>query len=121
MSYIIVSLNLPRQILPDCFCATGEPVTIITILRTTKGYSDEESFTIRDSTYNTKFTQPSISDNSQYTWSATVCEGEASIIMTDSYEDGWDTGSNVEIKKGSTSLGVFRCSDGARETKTFTV
>ena len=120
MSYIIVSLNLPRQILPDCFCYTGEPVTI-TILRKTKGYSGEESFTIRDSTYNTKFTQPSISDNSQYTWSATVCEGDASIIMTDSSRDGWETGSNVEIKKGSTSLGVFRCSNGARETKTFTV
>ena len=68
-----------------------------------------------------RFRQPVVSDYQQYTWSVTLCKGVYTILMTDSDGDSWSSNSNVVIKKGSTTIGTFRCSNSQSTTSTFTV
>ena len=125
MLFIVASQNLKNKIaaiIPNCIippvCTTGQET--ITLIRTTKQYAGEEDFIIRDSNGYVKFRQRVVSDYQQYTWSATLCKGLYTILMTDSYSDSWSTGSNVVIKKGSTTIGTFRCSN-SHSTLSFTV
>ena len=118
-------MNLKNKIawcIPNCIplptCTTGEEV--ITFIRTTKRWADKEDFIIRNSNYVVYFRQPSVSNNQQYTWSVTLCKGINSIVMTDSHGNKWSTDSNVVIKKGSTTIGTFTCSN-SQSTSTFTV
>ena len=84
----------------------------ITIIRTTKSYASEESFKIMDG--NTiVYTQPSISNYSNYTWSISLCRKNYILVMTDSWDDGWSSGSSVEFKIGDTSIGSYRLSSGS--------
>ena len=126
MLFIVASQNLKNKIaaiIPNCIippvCTTGQET--ITIIRTTKQYAGEEDFIIRDSNGYVKFRQPVLSENKQYTWSITLCKGKHSILMTDSWGNKWSTDSNVVIKKGSTTIGTFRCSNSHSTTSTFTV
>ena len=109
--------------IPDCVaatvCNTGQET--ITLIRTTKDDADEEDFIIRDSNGYVRFRQPVLSNNQQYTWSVTLCKGVYTILMTDSFGDKWSTGSNVVIKKGSTTIGTFSCTNTHSTTSTFTV
>ena len=83
----------------------------ITIIRTTKSYASEESFKIMDG-YTVVYTQPSISTFQNYTWSITLVNKTYTLVMTDSYGDGWSIGSTVEFKVGNTSFGSYRLSSG---------
>ena len=84
----------------------------ITIIRTTKSYASEESFKIMDG--NTiVYTQPSISDSNTYTWSISLCRKNYILVMTDSWDDGWPSGSSVEFKVGDTTIGSYRLSSGS--------
>ena len=76
------------------------------MIRTTKNYSNQEDFIIRNTDFIVYFRQPSVSDNKQYTWSVTLCKGYYTIFMTDSF-NSWSSGSNVLIKVGSTTIGSF--------------
>ena len=122
--YIVASQNLKNKIaaiIPKCItpaCTTGQET--ITLIRTTKNWAYEEDFIIRDSNNVVRFRQPVLSENKQYTWSVTLCKGVYTILMTDSYGDKWSTDSNVVIKKGSTTIGTFTCSN-SQSTSTFTV
>ena len=125
MLFIVASQNLKNKIeaiIPNCVtppdCTTGQET--ITLIRTTKQYAYEEDFIIRDSNGYMKFRQPTLSNNRQYTWSVTLCKGVYTILMTDSYGDSWSSNSNVVIKKGSTTIGTFTCSN-SQSTSTFTV
>ena len=124
--YIVASQNLKNKIaaiIPNCVtppvCTTGQET--ITLVRTTKGWAYEEDFFIRDSNNVVRFRQPAISNNQQYTWSVTLCQGLCTILMTDSLGDSWSSNSNVVIKKGSTTIGTFRCLNSHSTTSTFTV
>ena len=124
--YIVASQNLKNKIaaiILNCItppvCTTGQET--ITLIRTTKSGAGEEVFIIRDSNGYRKFTQPTLSNYQQYTWSVTLCKGKHSILMTDSWGNKWSTDSNVVIKKGSTTIGTFRCSNSYSTTSTFTV
>ena len=126
MLFIVASQNLKNKIaaiIPNCIvppvCTTGQET--ITLIRTTKGWAYEEDFIIRDSNGYMKFRQPALSNDQQYTWSVTLCKGVYTILMTDSYGDKWSTGSNVVIKKGSTTIGTFSCTNTHSTTSTFTV
>ena len=126
MLFIVASQNLKNKIeaiIPNCVtppdCTTGQET--ITLIRTTKQYAYEEDFIIRDSNGYMKFRQPTLSNNRQYTWSVTLCKGVYTILMTDSYGDKWSTGSNVVIKKGSTTIGTFSCTNSHSTTSSFTV
>ena len=126
MLFIVASQNLKNKIaaiIPNCItppvCTTGQET--ITLIRTTKNWAYEEDFIIRDSNNVVRFRQPVVSDYQQYTWSVTLCKGVYTILMTDSNGNKWSTGSNVVIKKGSTTIGTFRCSNSHSTTSTFTV
>ena len=126
MLFIVASQNLKNKIaaiIPNCIvppvCTTGQET--ITLIRTTQSWVSEEDFIIRDSNGYMKFRQPALSDYQQYTWSVTLCKGVYTILMTDSYGDKWSTGSNVVIKKGSTTIGTFSCTNTHSTTSTFTV
>ena len=125
MLFIVASQNLKNKIeaiIPNCVtppvCTTGQET--ITLIRTTQSWVSEEDFIIRDSNGYMKFRQPTLSNNRQYTWSVTLCKGVYTILMTDSYGDSWSSNSNVVIKKGSTTIGTFTCSN-SQSTSTFTV
>ena len=125
MLFIVASQNLKNKIeaiIPNCVtppvCTTGQET--ITLIRTTKGWAYEEDFIIRDSNNVVRFRQPVLSENKQYTWSVTLCKGVYTILMTDSNGDKWSTDSNVVIKKGSTTIGIFSCTN-SQSTSTFTV
>ena len=124
--YIVASQNLKNKIaaiIPNCIippvCTTGQET--ITLIRTTKQYAGEEDFIIRDSNNVVRFRQPVVLDYQQYTWSATLCKGLYTILMTDSLGDKWTSNSNVVIKKGSTTIGTFSCTNTHSTTSTFTV
>ena len=111
-------MNLKNKIawcFPNCIplpaCTTGEEV--ITFIRTTKSWASEEDFIIRNTNYVVYFRQPSVSNNQQYTWSVTLCKESYLIVMTDTYGDGWSSGSNVVLKVGSTTIGSFTCSSSS--------
>ena len=118
-------MNLKNKIawcIPNCIplptCTTGEEV--ITFIRTTKSWASEEDFIIRNTNYVVYFRQPSVSNNQQYTWSVTLCKESYLIVMTDTYGDGWSSGSNVVLKVGSTTIGTYTCSSSS-SSYTFTV
>ena len=124
--YIVASQNIKNKIaaiIPNCItppiCPTGQET--ITLIRTTKQYASEEDFFIRDSNNVVRFRQRVVSDYKQYTWSVTLCKGLCTILMTDSYGNKWSTYSNVVIKKGSTTIGTFSCTNTHSTTSTFTV
>ena len=126
MLFIVASQNLKNKIaaiIPNCIvppvCTTGQET--ITLIRTTQSWVSEEDFIISDSNGYMKFRQPALSNDQQYTWSVTLCKGVYTILMTDSYGDKWSTGSNVVIKKGSTTIGTFSCTNTHSTTSTFTV
>ena len=107
----VASLNLKNKLaqwIPNCYplstCTTG--VEVVTMTRTTKNYSNQEDFIIRNTDFIVYFRQPSVSDNKQYTWSVTLCKGNYTIFMTHSF-NSWSSGSNVLIKVGSTTIGSF--------------
>ena len=109
---------IPNCITPPA-CTTGQEA--ISLVRTTTNFAYEEDFIIRDSSGYVRFRQPVLSNDQQYTWSVTLCKGVYTILMTDSYGDKWSTGSNVVIKKGSTTIGTFSCTNTHSTTSTFTV
>ena len=118
-------MNLKNKIawcIPNCIplptCTTGEEV--ITFIRTTKYYAYQEDFIIRNSNGVVYYRQPSVSNYQQYTWSVTLCKGSYWIVMTDTYGDGWSSGSNVVLKVGSTTIGTYTCSSSS-SSYTFTV
>ena len=122
---IIVSQNLKYKIsaaIPNCItpptCTKGKET--ITLIRTTKKYASEENFFIRDSNGFTKYQQPTISNDQEYTWSISLCKGDYTLYLTDGNNNGWSSGSNIVIKKGSTTIGTFRCSN-SQSTVSFTV
>ena len=126
MLFIVASQNLKNKIeaiIPNCVtppvCTTGQET--ITLIRTTQSWVSEEDFIIRDSNGYMKFRQPALSDYQQYTWSVTLCKGVHSILMTDSFGDSWSSDSNVVIKKESTTIGTFSCTNSQSTTSTFTV
>ena len=126
MLFIVASQNLKNKIeaiIPNCItppvCTTGQET--ITLIRTTQSWVSEEDFIIRDSNGYMKFRQPALSNNRQYTWSVTLCKGVYTILMSDSFGNKWSTGSNVVIKKGSTTIGTFSCTNTHSTTSTFTV
>ena len=105
-------MNLKNKLapwIPNCYplptCTTG--VEVVTIIRTTKRYSNQEDFIIRDSNYVVYYRLLSVKNKKKYTWSVILCKGSYLIVMADSYGDGWSFGSNVVIKVGSTTIGTY--------------
>ena len=129
MLFIVASQNLKNKIaaiIPNCIippvCTTGQET--ITLIRTTQSYADEEYLVIRDLNDNEKFSHGELKENQQYIWNVDLCKGEYKIVLTDTYGDGWDDDSNVVIKKGSTTIGIYTCEKGENIytcTYTFTV
>ena len=50
-----------------------------------------------------------------YTWSVSLCRREHTVVMSDSYGDGWSNGSTVELKIDNYSLGSYSCSGYSTE------
>ena len=90
-------------------CITEE----VTFIRKTMTLSGEESFSIIDSTNLTVFSQPEVSDNEHYSWTVSLCHGNYTVVMTDSYGDGWTENSTLIIQYGSFSSEELTCYDSS--------
>ena len=82
----------------------------ITFIRQTKSYSNEESFYLVDENNMIVFEQPTLNTNSQYIWNVTLFHGNYTLHMTDSYGDGWSSGSTLKIMNGQLIIGEYSCS-----------
>ena len=91
------SVNIEFSIVSyDTTCTSSE--VLVTIARTTKSNSHQESFTIyrgENSNGTLVFTQPFIGPSFTFTWKLCLSKAVHTIILTDSNSNGWSSGSNV--------------------------
>ena len=87
----------------------------IVVIRATQSYSFEEAFKLYkgNGTAGTlMFTQPTVDDEEVYNWSVFLCPGIYTLEMTDSYGDGWDSGSRVTFSWDNTRFATASLYDG---------
>ena len=92
----------------------------VTFIRKTMAFGAEESFSIIDNRNTAIYSQPEVSDYENHVWTASLCHGDYTLRMEDSYGDGWSTDSSVTIKIGSSVIGTFSCTLNLTEAS-FTV
>ena len=97
---------------------------LVTIVRITKGDANEEGLKIFQGTSTSgtlKYSQPVVGNNQSYTWTVCLNTGSHVLQLTDSYGDGWTSGSSVGLTFGSTVVGPYTLSSGSSGTQQFTV
>ena len=96
----------------------------VTLIRTTKNWGYEESFKIYEgdntNEANLKFVQPSVEAYQSYTWTISLSSTLHTIVMTDSYGDGWTNGSTLEIRANGMTVGTFSLNSGSQKIETCT-
>ena len=100
------------------YCSSGR--VLISISRTTRADAYEEYFTIyKGSSF--VYQQPSIMSSTSYSWTICLATGSYSIKVTDTYGDGWSSGSSVTLKNGGMNIGTYRLNSGTSDSYSFTV
>ena len=92
------------------------------MIRTTNIQSGEESFKIYQgsSTSGTVvYTQPSISNSDEHTWEICLSGGSYTLMLTDSYGDGWEYYSNLKLYFNDEYYNTYWLDYGFSDTVTF--
>ena len=96
----------------------------ITIVRVTKGYGNEEGCKIYpgEGTSGTAvWIQPAMGAFETKTFDVCIDNTLHTVEMTDSFGDGWTSGSNLSITFGGITIATVRLAAGRSDTATFTV
>ena len=97
---------------------------MVTIQRTTKNYSNEESFKLYqgEGTSGTlKYIQPSVYDNGIFRWNICLTKSfHYTVEMSDSSGNGWSDGSSVSFLWNDITIGTVTLDGGSVDTYSLT-
>ena len=94
------------------------------MVRTTSNWASEESFRIyrgEGTSGQLVYTQPTISTATTNTYTVCLMNTLHTILMTDTYGDGWSSGSKVVLSYLGDEIGTFTLPSGTTGTQTFSI